>query len=177
MGDGTPADDFPLLVQRALTRYVGGQLLFSIVMGTTAGLALYLFGVLGIFPAGEHYAIIFGIFFGLMELIPYIGPVLGALPPVLVALFNSPLSALWVTLLFVGLQQAEGHIVAPQIFGHTLRINPILVILALLLGPAAQRLHRTLDCAAGARGGARDGGLPLAPPRARTMGAHGDRLL
>ena len=69
-----------------------------------------------------------------MELIPYIGPVLGALPPVLVALFNSPLSALWVTLLFVGLQQAEGHIVAPQIFGHTLRINPILVILALLLG-------------------------------------------
>jgi predicted PurR-regulated permease PerM len=133
-GDGTPADDFPLLVQRALTRYVGGQLLFSVVMGTTAGLALYLFGVLGIFPAGEHYAIIFGIFFGLMELIPYIGPVLGALPPVLVALFNSPLSALWVTLLFVGLQQAEGHIVAPQIFGHTLRINPILVILALLLG-------------------------------------------
>ena len=125
----SPAD-----VQRALTRYVGGQLLFSVVMGTTAGLALYLFGVLGIFPAGEHYAIIFGIFFGLMELIPYIGPVLGALPPVLVALFNSPLSALWVTLLFVGLQQAEGHIVAPQIFGHTLRINPILVILALLLG-------------------------------------------
>ena len=52
-GDGTPADDFPLLVQRALTRYVGGQLLFSIVMGTTAGLALYLFGVLGIFPAGS----------------------------------------------------------------------------------------------------------------------------
>jgi predicted PurR-regulated permease PerM len=39
-----------------------------------------------------------------------------------------------VALLFVGLQQLEGHVVAPQIFGHTLRINPLLVILALLLG-------------------------------------------
>ena len=58
--------------QRALTRYVGGQLLFSLVMGSTAALALYLFGVLGIFPAGEHYAIVFGMFFGLMELIPYL---------------------------------------------------------------------------------------------------------
>ena len=38
------------------------------------------------------------------------------------------------TLLFVGLQQLEGHVVAPQIFGHTLRINPLLVIFALLLG-------------------------------------------
>ena len=69
-----------------------------------------------------------------MELVPYIGPILGALPPVLVALFTNPISALWVVLLFIGLQQLEGHVVAPQVFGHTLRINPILVIFALLLG-------------------------------------------
>lgn len=133
-GDGTAADDYPALVQRAVTRYVGGQLAFSVIMGTTAGLCLYLFGVLGIFPAGETYAVAFGVFFGFMELIPYIGPVLGALPPVLVALFNDPISALWVTLLFVGLQQLEGHIVAPQVFSHSLRINPLLVIFALLVG-------------------------------------------
>src|SRR6202011_5428285 len=58
----------------------------------------------------------------------------GALPPVLVALFTDPITALWVAVLFVGLQQLEGHVVAPQIFGHTLRINPLLVIFALLLG-------------------------------------------
>src|SRR6185503_3076152 len=52
----------------------------------------------------------------------------------LVALFQDPLTAVWVALLFVGLQQVEGHVVAPQIFGHTLRINPLLVIFALLLG-------------------------------------------
>jgi predicted PurR-regulated permease PerM len=133
-GDGSKADDFPHLVQRAVSRYVGGQLLFSTVMGASTGLALYLFGVLGIFHDGRTYAVAFAVFYGVMELVPYVGPILGAIPPVFVALFTKPITALWVALLFVGLQQLEGHVVAPQIFGHTLRINPLLVILALLLG-------------------------------------------
>ncbi|HTA32659.1 MAG TPA: AI-2E family transporter [Solirubrobacteraceae bacterium] len=133
-GDGSKADDYPHLVQRAVTRYVGGQLLFSTVMGASAGIALYIFGVLGIFPDGRTYAVAFGVFYAAMELVPYVGPILGAIPPVLVALFTKPISALWLVLLFIGLQQLEGHVVAPQIFGHTLRINPLLVILALLLG-------------------------------------------
>jgi len=69
-----------------------------------------------------------------MEFIPYIGPIIGPAPAVGVALFNDPISALWVVLLFVALQQLEGHLVAPQVFGLSLRINPILIILALLIG-------------------------------------------
>ena len=133
-GDGTREDDYPFLVQRAVTRYVGGQLLFSAVMGASAGLALYLFGVTGVFPDGRKYGLAFGVFYGVMELVPYVGPILGAIPPVLVALFTDPIVAVWVVLLFIGLQQLEGHVVAPQVFGHTLRINPLLVIFALLLG-------------------------------------------
>jgi predicted PurR-regulated permease PerM len=133
-GDGTPADDYPTLAQHAVSRYVGGQLLFSLIMGISTGLALYLFGVLGIFPDGKKYAVAFAMFYGVMELIPYIGPILGALPPIIVALVSDPISALWVLLLFIGLQQLEGHVVAPQIFSHTLRTNPLLVIFALLLG-------------------------------------------
>ncbi len=133
-GDGTPADDYPHLVQRAVSRYVGGQLLFSIIMGASAGVSLYIFGLVGLFPDGEKYAIAFAVFYAVMELVPYIGPILGAAPPVVVALFTKPISALWLVLLFIGLQQLEGHVVAPQVFGHTLRINPILVIFALLLG-------------------------------------------
>jgi predicted PurR-regulated permease PerM len=133
-GDGTKTDDYPHLVQRAVTRYIGGQLLFSTIMGTSTGLALYVFGVIGVFPDGRTYAIAFAVFYGVMELVPYIGPILGAIPPVVVALFTKPITALWVALLFVGLQQLEGHVVAPQVFGHTLRINPLLVIFALLLG-------------------------------------------
>jgi predicted PurR-regulated permease PerM len=157
-GDGTPEDDYPTRVQKAVAGYVRGQTLFSLAMGTGAGVSLYVFGLLGIFPLGETYALAFGIFFGLMELIPFVGPFLGALPPVLVALFSDPISALWVGLLFVALQQIEGHIVAPQIFSHTLRINPLLVIFALLVGaevagfvgallalPIAAIIRETLD--------------------------------
>jgi predicted PurR-regulated permease PerM len=133
-GNGTPEDDFPTRVQRAVAGYVRGQLLFSVAMGASAGVALWAFGALGIFPDGRTYAPAFGVFFGLMELVPYVGPVLGALPPVIVALVQDPLTALWVALLFVGLQQLEGHVVAPNVFGHALRLNPLLVIFALLLG-------------------------------------------
>ncbi len=133
-GDGTPEDDFPLLVQRAVFGYVRGQVLFSLIMGTSAALALWIFGVIGIFPQGETYAAFFGAFYGLMEFVPYIGPIIGPLPAVLVALFNDPVSALWVVLLFVGLQQLEGHLVAPQVFRVSLRINPIVIILSLLIG-------------------------------------------
>jgi predicted PurR-regulated permease PerM len=133
-GDGSPNDDFPTRVQRAVFGYVRGQLLFSLIMGTSAGVALWVFGVLGIFPDGRTYAFAFGLFFGLMELVPYVGPLLGALPPVVVALAQDPLMAAWVALLFLALQQLEGHVVAPNIFGRSLRLNPLLVILALLLG-------------------------------------------
>lgn len=133
-GDGTPEDDFPLLVQRAVFGYVRGQLLFSLIMGASAALALWIFGVVGIFPAGQRFALFLGGFYGLMEFIPYIGPIIGPAPAVLIGLFESPITAVWLILLFVALQQLEGHFVAPQVFRISLRINPILVILALLIG-------------------------------------------
>ena len=133
-GDGTKEDDYPSRVVSAVAGYVRGQLIFSVVMGTGAGIGLWILGVVGIFPDGKTYALAFGVFFGLMELIPYIGPFLGAAPPVLVALFQDPITALWVALFFVGLQQIEGHVASPLIFGHALRINPLLVIFALLFG-------------------------------------------
>jgi predicted PurR-regulated permease PerM len=133
-GDGTPEDDFPLLVQHAVSGYVRGQLMFSVVMGASAALALMIFGMLGIFPAGQSYGVFFGAFYGLMEFIPYIGPIIGPVPAVLVGLFQNPISAVWLVLLFIGLQQLEGHVVAPQMFRISLRINPILIMLALLLG-------------------------------------------
>jgi predicted PurR-regulated permease PerM len=136
-GDGTPVDDFPSRIQRAVAGYVRGQVLFSLAMGTGAGLGLYIFGVTGVFPDGKTYAFAFGAWFGLMELVPFVGPFLGAVPPLTVALIQDPLTAVWLGIFFTALQQLEGHVVAPYIFGHTLRINPLLVIFALLLGGEA----------------------------------------
>jgi predicted PurR-regulated permease PerM len=133
-GDGTPTDDYPLLIQHAVSGYVRGQLLFSLIMGGSAALLMELMGLLGIFRDGSHYAVFFGLFYGLMELIPYIGPILGPIPPIIVALATQPIAALWLLVVFVALQQIEGHLVAPQVFRISLRINPILVILTLLIG-------------------------------------------
>ena len=134
--DGTTADDYPRLVQQAVSGYVRGQLIFSLVMGGSATLMMYVFGWLGIFPAGSSYAAFFGAFYGLMEFIPYVGPVIGPIPALLVAVFENPLSAVWLLIGFIGLQQLEGHVVSPQVFGHALRINPIVIIVSLLIGDA-----------------------------------------
>jgi predicted PurR-regulated permease PerM len=134
-GDGTPEDDFPARVQSAVFGYVRGQLMFSTIMGTSAGVALWVIGSLGVFPEGRTYALFFGAFYGLAELIPYVGPAIGATPPMVIALFSGEaLDAVWLAVMFTALQQIEGHIVAPNVFSHALRINPLLVIFALLLG-------------------------------------------
>jgi putative heme transporter len=133
-GDGTPDDDFPVRAQKAVFNYVRGHILFSLIMGVSAGLVLWFLGVVGIFPDGQRYAVFFGAFYGVMEMVPYIGPILGGTPPALVALFQDPLTAVWVILALLALQQLEGHVVAPQVFGRTLRINPLLVLAALLIG-------------------------------------------
>ena len=134
-GDGTPEDDFPSRIQAAVFGYVRGQLLFSLIMGTSAGVLLWILGSLGVFPQGKTYAVFFGAFYGFAELIPYIGPAIGAFPAVTIALFSGePLDAVWLVIAFTALQQIEGHIVAPTVFSQALRINPLLVIFALLLG-------------------------------------------
>src|SRR3954465_11210912 len=134
-GDGTPEDDFPTRVQASLFGYVRGQFLFSLIMGLSAGVIVWVLGSLGIFPEGKTYAVAFGAWFAFAELIPYVGPAIGAFPPVVIAaLSDTPIDAVWLIVAFTVLQQLEGHVVAPNVFGQALRINPLLVIFALLLG-------------------------------------------
>src|SRR5437870_8532476 len=70
----------PLLLrmERSLTSYVRGQALVSLIIGTSAGVGLWLFGVLGWLPHGQKYALLFGAWTAITELIPYLGPWLGA---------------------------------------------------------------------------------------------------
>jgi predicted PurR-regulated permease PerM len=123
-----------LRMERAVASYVKGQLLLSAIIGTSSGLGLWILDLVGLFPNGGRYALLFGAWAGLTELIPYVGPWLGGTPPVLYALVQHPLSALWVALLFLGIQQLEGHLVVPKVMGHSLRLHPLLVIFGLLAG-------------------------------------------
>jgi predicted PurR-regulated permease PerM len=121
-------------MERALLSYVKGQLALSLIIGASSGLGLWILGMAGLMPNGGKYALLFGLWAGITELIPYVGPWLGATPPVLYALVQHPLSALWVVLLFLAIQQLEGHVVVPKVMGHSLRLHPLLVIFGLLAG-------------------------------------------
>jgi predicted PurR-regulated permease PerM len=121
-------------MEQALASYVKGQLALSLIIGTSAGFGLWVLGLVGLMPNGGKYALLFGVWVGITELIPYVGPWLGAAPPVVYALVLHPLSALWVALLFLGIQQLEGHVVVPKVMGHSLRLHPLLVIFGLLAG-------------------------------------------
>ena len=121
-------------MEQALASYVKGQLLLSLIIGASSGIGVWILGMTGALPHGGKYALLFGAWAGVTELIPYVGPWLGALPPVLYALVTHPISALWVALLYLGIQQLEGHLVVPNVMGRSLRLHPLLVIFGLLAG-------------------------------------------
>ena len=70
----------------------------------------------------------------MVEVIPYIGPWLSAVPPAIYALIVDPISFLWVAALFVFIYQVEGHVVGPNVMANALRLHPLLVIFGLLAG-------------------------------------------
>jgi len=121
-------------METALASYVKGQLLLSLIIGTSAGVGLWALGTLGWLPNGDKYALLFGLWVAFTELIPYLGPWLGALPPIVYALAVDPISALWVAALFLFIHQIEGHVVVPNVMGSALRLHPLLVIFGLLAG-------------------------------------------
>ncbi|HST17009.1 MAG TPA: AI-2E family transporter [Gaiellaceae bacterium] len=126
----------PLLLsmERALISYVRGQALLSLIIGLSAGIGIWALGALGLFPNGQQYALLFGAWAAITEVIPYLGPWLGAIPPLVFALVEHPLSAVWVALLFLGIHQIEGHVVVPNVMGNALRLHPLLVIFGLAAG-------------------------------------------
>ena len=126
----------PLLrsVEHALLSYVRGQAALSLIIGASAGIGLWVLGATGLLPHGQQYALLFGAWVALTEVIPYLGPWLGSIPPLIYALVVHPLSAVWVALLFLGIHQIEGHVVVPNVMGNALRLHPLLVIFGLAAG-------------------------------------------
>jgi predicted PurR-regulated permease PerM len=132
-----PPHDGPPLTQQiesALWGYVRGQVVLSTVIGTSAGVGMYILGKTGLVDGAEQYALLFGLWTAFIEVIPYIGPWLSAVPPLIYALFVDPVGMVWVGLLFLFIYQVEGHIVVPNVMASALRLHPLLVIFGLLAG-------------------------------------------
>jgi predicted PurR-regulated permease PerM len=121
-------------MEQALAGYVRGQLLVSLTIGASVGVGMWLLGTLGWAPGADRYAVLFGAWAAVTELIPYLGPILGGVPAVVYGLVVDPISGLWIFLLFLAIHQIEGHIVIPKLMGSALRLHPLLIIFGLLAG-------------------------------------------
>jgi predicted PurR-regulated permease PerM len=121
-------------IERALWGYVRGQVILSTVIGTSAGVGMWILGRTGAVDGAERYALLFGLWTAFIEVIPYIGPWLSTVPPAIYALFVEPVGVLWVGVLFFFIYQVEGHVVVPNVMANALRLHPLLVIFGLLAG-------------------------------------------
>ncbi len=113
-------------IQKKMGQWVLGQLLLSlIIFGVTfAGLAIL----------HVKYALFLAMLAGLLEVIPYIGPILSAVPAVFFALIQSPTLGVGVIVLYILVQKAEGYILVPKIMQKTVGVSPLVVLLAVLVG-------------------------------------------
>jgi predicted PurR-regulated permease PerM len=131
-----PGDGRPLIsrIEHSLVSYVRGQFALSLIIGTSVGLGIWVLGATGLVHHIDAYALVFGGWVALTEVLPYLGPWLGAIPPVLYAVAVHPFSVIWVVVLFLVINQVEGHVVVPKVMGSALRLHPLLVIFGLLAG-------------------------------------------
>ena len=104
------------------------------MIGASAGFGMWVLGATGLVPGADKYALLFGLWTAIIEVIPYVGPWLAAVPPAIYALVVHPLGVVWVAALFVFIYQIEGHVVVPNVMANALRLHPLLVIFGLLAG-------------------------------------------
>ena len=117
----------------ALFRSIGAALRSYLISVGVAIIAMAVFWSLGLWLIGVDYALLFGAIAGIVELVPYVGPMLGAIPPFLYALSAGGSKALYVLLLYTVLHILEGYILVPYVLQEREKLPPPLVILSILL--------------------------------------------
>ncbi len=113
-------------IETKLGSWLRGQIALSLIIG---GL-VYIF----LFAIGVPYALPLAILAGLMEVVPVMGPIISAIPAVLIALVVSPLLAAIVAIGYFIIQQLENHLIVPQVMKKAVGLNPLVVILAVAIG-------------------------------------------
>ncbi|HET8628609.1 MAG TPA: AI-2E family transporter [Thermomicrobiales bacterium] len=115
-------------LQTIVGGYVRGQAITSFLIG---GFTFVLLVILGV-----PHALALGVFASFADLIPFIGPVIATVLPVIAALQRGPATALIVLVALIAYQQLESHLIIPRVYGQTLRLSPVAVVVSLLIGGA-----------------------------------------
>jgi len=109
-----------MIINDLLSAYIRGQLLLCFLVGSMVTVVLLIFGL--------DFAVLLGTLAGIFELIPILGPYLGAIPAVLIALMNRPTQA------FAAIQQFENVFLVPRIAGNAVRFHPAIVMVVVIVG-------------------------------------------
>lgn len=107
-------------------RWLQGQMLLALIVGLLVYVGLELFNV--------KFALLLGILAMALEIVPFAGPILAAIPAIGLAFLQDPMLGVWVFVFYGLVQQIESHVLAPLVLGKTTGMNPVVVILALLIG-------------------------------------------
>ena len=112
--------------QLKLGQWLRAQMLLGVIVGVMVYITLALLGV--------RYALIFAVLAAALEIVPVIGPILAAIPAVVIAFVQSPLLGLIVIVAYFIIQQVESHLIVPNVMRRTIGLNPLVVIIALIVG-------------------------------------------
>lgn len=113
-------------IDKLLGRYILSQVILSLIIGVVT--FVILIGLRVKFPLG------LSLLNSVFNIVPYFGPIFGAIPIIIVALIDSPTKCFWVAICIIILQQIEGNILSPKITGDSTNMHPLIIIILLLIG-------------------------------------------
>ena len=118
--------DIAKMADSTLGGYLRGQLILGVIVGSAV--------TVGLLALGVPFAVVLGVIAGLTELIPIVGPLIGAAVAILVTLATAPEKLIWVALLYLGVQLVENTLLVPRVQADTLNVHPIVVIVVIIVG-------------------------------------------
>lgn len=121
---------FLITVLRNISKKLGLWLRSQLILGLIVGVSVYV----GLSIIGVKYALVLGLLSAVTELIPYIGPFIGAVPGVLIAFTQDPILGLGAAIIYLLVQLLENYLIVPKIMSKAVGISPLMVIIALLIG-------------------------------------------
>ena len=139
------AEEIAVTISRKVGGYVRGELLLMVTTGLLTGLFMLMLKV--------KFALLLGLLAGIFEIIPIIGPILSAIPAILITLAQNPSLAVATILVYLVIHRIENSVLAPLILGRFLEVHPLIIIIALLVAAS------TMGVA----------GIILAPPLAASV--------
>jgi predicted PurR-regulated permease PerM len=118
---------------RVFGNWIRGQVILGIVVGIASYVGLLVLGEV-IDPIFSRYAVLLAIIAGLLELVPFIGPIIAAVPAILLGFAAGPQGVAAAFFLYLGIQQLENNLLVPKIQGDAVELHPSAVLIALVVG-------------------------------------------